>query len=86
MRRQKRYLEQDSVTAVSAGAVLRGAKKDLRTRGYALSNYYFLVHEEYDPKAEGHKTTKPKPNDYDGCKEVSVLNLFITKESTTRNV
>ncbi|KAI9056206.1 hypothetical protein LZ554_001134 [Drepanopeziza brunnea f. sp. 'monogermtubi'] len=74
--------EQDSVTAIAAGAALRALNLDQGPRRQANSSYGFLRIEPYLPRRAdlpGHKEAKPIIDRFDKKPYVTVIDYFLHK-------
>lgn len=72
--------DQESVTAVASGAVLRALNKQQGPTREAYSSFGFLRVEPYAPKHfVGHRRAEPLVDEVDGEKYVTVIDYFIQK-------
>ncbi|PVH73657.1 hypothetical protein DL98DRAFT_594843 [Cadophora sp. DSE1049] len=73
--------EQDSITAIAAGAALRALNLEHGPRRRAFSSYGFLRIEPHEPeKAEGHIKATPVIDPFDNGEYVTVIEYFLHKD------
>ncbi|PVH73664.1 hypothetical protein DL98DRAFT_430923 [Cadophora sp. DSE1049] len=74
--------DQESVTAVASGAVLRALNKQQGPSRQAYSSFGFLRIEPYLPdNFEGHRSAKPVRDEIDGEDYVTVIDYFMVKDT-----
>ncbi|KAH6723782.1 hypothetical protein BKA61DRAFT_626706 [Leptodontidium sp. MPI-SDFR-AT-0119] len=79
--------DQESVTAVASGAVLRTLNKQQGPTRKAYSSFGFLRIEPFSPdKIEGHRLTKPLRDEVDGEEYVTVIDYFMVKGTIIRSM
>ncbi|CZS94244.1 uncharacterized protein RCO7_10355 [Rhynchosporium graminicola] len=71
--------EQDSMTAIAAGATLRALNLDDGPKRRAVSSFGFLRREEWMPHAECYRNADKKIDDFDHLYYVSVIDYFLHK-------